>query len=171
MNDKELKFYSSLAGVNDLSRNRPCSEKTAKKEVDKFITLARHLREHLQSMHKPSFEALRRDGVCVPELLEHDLECAVLCADEQRKNMSGTVPTLGRPKKTQITTVMQLIVQLYESETGKRATRTNKEFKDYAEEKFRSLGLELRQSPRASGRCKTSVESQLKKLSRNSPKK
>jgi hypothetical protein len=160
----ELKFFSFLAGVNDLPFNRPCSKKAAQKEVLKFINLACKLYIHMQTMHRPSLETLRHEGVMPPEILGCELKNIAMLAAKQSKNIQGTSDIRGRKSNTQITAVVSRIKKQHENDTGERATRRSKRFEEHAMTELDALGLLLPKSPRGKKGHRTSIESQLKKV-------
>lgn len=160
----ELKIISSLASVNDLPFNRPCSKKAAQKEVLKFINLACELYSHMQTMHRPSLETLRHQEVMPLEILLGELKKIAMMAAEQAKNIQGTSEKKGRKENTQIPVVVKYLTRKYENETGKKATRRNTQCKEYLNTGLKRVALEQPKSPRGKKGHRTSVDSQLKKV-------
>lgn len=88
--------------LQELLHNQPCTPKVAQAELEKFIRLAIPLHFHISRLHKPSWDALSRQGYMELAAFERELFHFIVNAARSTGHERGKMDTKigGRAAKT-----------------------------------------------------------------------
>ena len=120
---RQLYAVANLGRDEELPRNRPASQKASEAELEKLVSLAERLTDHIEAMHRPAVAALVAEGAD-PLRLAADLQ---RLRHDPLASLSGidvNAPAARRPPKIEAREVAIHAARLFECITGRPPTYT-----------------------------------------------